>query len=565
MIYQRPNAGTWGVIALCGVALMAGIWLLRDGGLTMKSEASRFARRQREWRGLATLNPAPTEQQAAIITAELARAGATLDALEERLWDRNATAALLTSSTTPTSRTEAFFDLTTYVGRMHEQAARYGVAVTPGEQFGFSAYAREGPEPDLIPSIHRQRVVGGFILENLFAGKPRRLEKVERTAPQGPVRGGISAAPVSRADSPVEADTFVIDPRSSLQQRDVVETTAFRLTFVGSTATLRSLLNGIVRGGIPLVARRVDVEPVKDTSLRSSTVAESKSPLVPVVRPSLSRMTVTLEFCDIGRFPVAAAGSRPVGLDLAGARAVPCLWVEPPVQSRGRGWTYDVFTPPSIFHDQRIGLTWAVPATSPALTLPADGPFDLVLLGIRRSPFRMQLVGYAGKSGDLRGILAHVDTGDTVVVQAGQRLVAQGLFIKRLELTRPGTGGDEHAATSGITATAVVEDETTGEEVMLSTREPCLMGVPRAVFTTRRTPGFRRELAEGESIVLEGTSYCVGHIDLQPPQATVACVVRGGSEPLVLTLTPPPLPIAAEVTSVGPTSDGNPRPPPDKS
>jgi hypothetical protein len=92
---------------------------------------------------------------------------------------------------------------------------------------------------------------------------------------------------------------------------------------------------------------------------------------------------------------------------------------------------------------------------------------------------------------------------------------------------------------------AIVTDESTDEEMVLTNRELCLAGVPIGVFTSRKSPGFRRELREGESFTLNGANYCIERIDLQPPQVVVAYAARGEIEPRLRTFTPPSTPMAS--------------------
>jgi hypothetical protein len=111
-------------------------------------------------------------------------------------------------------------------------------------------------------------------------------------------------------------------------------------------------------------------------------------------------------------------------------------------------------------------------------------------------------------------------------------------------------------------ATALVEDEATGDEVVLTDRGPCLAGSPLGLFASRTTPGFRRELKEGESVALNGASYCATHIDLQPPQVVIARILPGATEPRLITLMPARAPAAGEQMSPPTASEGTTQTPP---
>ena len=81
MSRQRLSPLVFGIAMLVAAAVLAEGWLLLDGSRTAKTAALTLARKQREWRRLAALKPAPTAAQADIIEADLARAEATLAAL----------------------------------------------------------------------------------------------------------------------------------------------------------------------------------------------------------------------------------------------------------------------------------------------------------------------------------------------------------------------------------------------------------------------------------------------------------------------------------------------------
>jgi hypothetical protein len=276
-----------------------------------------------------------------------------------------------------------------------------------------------------------------------------------------------------------------------------------------------------------------------------------------IVRPALSRFSVTAEFCEIIPSPLPVNGRPVPSAGPTGALTKPRRWTEPPAQRRGQGWVYDVFTPPSLYYDPRARLLSAMPATEAVRADPADAAPDLELLAVRRGPFRLQRVGYAGGADDRRGIFANINTGGTVIGRAGERLAGQGLTVKSLSLKCPGAGIDGSAATGDLVATAIVTDESTDEEMVLTNREQCLAGAPVGLFMSRKTPGFRRELREGESITVNGVNYCIERIDLQPPQVVVVYAGPGEIEPRIRTFAPQGAPMASGEVPVLTASDKN--------
>ena len=556
MSRQRLSPLVFGIAMLVAAAVLAEGWLLLDGSRTAKTAALTLARKQREWRRLAALKPAPTAAQADIIEADLARAEATLAALDEGLSNRDP-GAVEGAAMDPVaiSRTDAFIDLAGFVRSMRELAGRAGVGVRAEEYFGFSAYAHEGPAPELIAPLLRQRRFAGYLLENLFASHPEQFVALQRARLPTGRRDAAAASQPGGANASAEADVFAIDSWLSIRKPDVVETTAFRVTFAGYTSVLRSFLNRLDAGELPVVVRGIEVEPVKENSPRHHHPPGGVDSLAMIVRPARSRFSITVEFCEIIPPPVPAIGRSVAETGRTSVPTKPSLWTEPAAQRRGRGWIYDVFTPPSLYYDPRARLLSALPAAEAARADPAEAAPDLELLTVRRGPFRLQLVGYAGGADDRRGIFANINTGETVIGREGERLSGQGLTVKSLSLKRPGAATDGSAETGDPVATAIVTDESTDEEMVLTNREQCRAGAPVGLFTSRKAPGFRRELREGESITVNGVNYCIERIDLQPPQIVVVYVGPGEIEPRIRTFAPQGVPLASSEVPVLTASD----------
>jgi len=508
---------------LYGAALLSAAALAAEGGLLVASRraatgaAQNLGRKNQEWRALAAQNPAPTATQAASIEADVARADAVLRALEARLQSRDAM-----TPRPPVSRTDAFFDLTGFVQAMGEQAARAGVGVKAGERFGFSSYIHDGPPPALLSAIDRQRRIATILLEALFAAHPARIEGVQREDPE---RAGADGARRDAGNASGPADVFAMDSRLSVRVPGAVDATAFRLTFTGQSMALRRFLNRLTADDIPAVARSIVVEPTGETPPRRAASPDPREPLALAVRAAPSRFTVTVEFCEIlGPSPSLTGKARPTA-DTAGASG---CWPEPRAQPRGREWLYDLFTPPAVYCDPQGPTLRAASSADPAAANPGEAPPDLQLLQVRRGPFRLQLVGYAGGPDDLRGIFADAASGETVVGRSGERLAGQHITVRRLSLERRSSGAEGDTTGREPAAFAVVAEDGASEEVELSNREPCLAGTPVGLFASRRLPGLRHEAGAGESFALDGASYCVEQIDLRPPQAIVACAPGAG-------------------------------------
>jgi hypothetical protein len=164
--------------------------------------------------------------------------------------------------------------------------------------------------------VFRQRLAAEVMVDALLECRPDHLVAIQREAPLG--TGGTKDDRPARV-VPVPpggrtADFFSIEPSLSSRVPGVADTMAFRLIFVGSTGVLRSFLNRLSSGGLPVVVRRVEVEPAPgpgalpaDTApfpnpqaLRSSgPITEAAGGTITVASPTLSKFTVTVEFIEL--------------------------------------------------------------------------------------------------------------------------------------------------------------------------------------------------------------------------------------------------------------------------
>lgn len=556
MVRMQPNQFLTRLAILFTAAVLAAGWYLHGSWRTAQAANLALAQKNRECRRLTTLDPPATAGQAAAIEADLARAESSLAALQEEL--RNATPGAFRTgaASAPASRTDAFFDLTGFVKDMRAQAERAGVNLRAEEQFGFAAYAHEGPDPGLIAAVQRQRRVVAWLLEALFAVRPRQLLSVRRAPAAGITPDPPPARPPGGAAAAGDADVFELDPRLSIRTLDVEDATAFRLTFTGYSATLRRFLNRLATGDLFVVVRSVAAEPVASHPLPRKAPPGGPEPLVETVGPALSRFAVTVESCELVGLPVPASSACHAASGQPGSHGAPRCWVEPAAQRRGPGWIYDLFTPPAVHYDQRSRTLTATPAPQLVSADTDEVLLDLELLEVRREPFRLQLVGYAGGPGELRGIFLDVRKGETAIGRAGDHLAGCGLSVRRLAVTAGGGGFRDGAETGEPMAVATVADEVTGNEVVLTSRGRCWSGTLLALVASRRTPGVRRELREGGSFALDGASYCVKRIDEDPPLVVIADLADPGAVSAIhafgLPRAPAAVAVAPALTAAGP-------------
>ena len=547
MIRLRQNRSLIVLTILLGAIVLGASWCWHGCRRMARAAASALTQKRRECRRLAALNPPPTAVQAAVIEADLAQAESLLAALREEFWSATPAVFRQEAADAPTSRTDAFFDLTAFVKRMREGAERAGVGLRAEEQFGFAAYAHEGPVPALIPAIRRQRQAAASLLEILFTAHPAQLLAVQRARSRGIPADTSLARQAGGAALVGEADGFEFDPRLSLRDGEVEEVAAFQLTFTGYTVTLRRFLNQLTAADPGVVVRNVAVEPEAPNRMARPAAQGGPDPLVPAVKPTMSRFVVTVESCKPVGLPPPAHGPAS---DRSGSNGVARRWLEPTAQRRGLGWIYDLFTPPAVQFDPRSRALTAIPSLGLETENAGAVPFDLELLEVHREPFRLQLVGYVGKPEELRGIFLDLRTGETVISRAGDRLAGTAFSLKRLGVLLAEAAAGDAAMTGDPAAVATVTDETTGDEITLTNGAWSWSGAPFGVFASRRTPGSCRKIKEGESVALNGASYCVKHIEVDPPLAVITDVTPSGAVGAIHTLTPRPAVAAAAASPV---------------
>ena len=100
-----------------------------------------------------------------------------------------------------------------------------------------------------------------------------------------------------------------MDPRITARKAGFVDASAFRLSFIGKTSSLRSLLNKLGTFELPLVVRSVEVEagdpepgepPLNDNGEPIKIDPAKPEPkFVPKVEVLRSKFTVTIEYIDL--------------------------------------------------------------------------------------------------------------------------------------------------------------------------------------------------------------------------------------------------------------------------
>jgi len=265
-------------------------------------------RSERDW--LARQKPALSEENGRAIEADLTattqRVAELRAALTGKAW----------LSKPPTRPIDAFFTLATFTEKMRALAVNQQVALRAEERFGFSTYANEGPEADLLAPVHRQRVVMQHLLETLFEARPTTLvaavrerplteaQRAARRAAAANASGSDASASSARTAGQL-ADFFEPDARLRLQAPGLVEGELYRVEFTGQTQALRAFLNALATSPLPLFVRAVEVEPSSELSAAAVAAPTAASAPVPLVVQNFSKFAVVVECVDVLPAPSA--------------------------------------------------------------------------------------------------------------------------------------------------------------------------------------------------------------------------------------------------------------------
>src|SRR4051812_30633079 len=274
----RKNPLYASALTLCALLALGEGWCIYERSDAARAAARKLVQKRADLQAMGELAPAPTRDVATAIETDLARARRALAAMQAELKGRGPAADRMRSAKVPAARTDAYFDLATFVEKTKELAKKNGVDVRPdAARFGFALHAHEAPEADRIEAVFHQRQIAQYLVEALIEAHPRALVAVQRERPlTKKERADRDAAALAAANgtpppegateplAPAEdgPDFFTLDPRSSVRAAGVLDTSAFRLGFIGETGALRAFLNRLAGFELPVLVREVEVEPV---------------------------------------------------------------------------------------------------------------------------------------------------------------------------------------------------------------------------------------------------------------------------------------------------------------
>src|SRR5690606_8315693 len=119
------------VAVTCLLLVLAEGAFLYDCWTKGRAQAAAVVQLQHERATLQAHIPSPTAEVARAIEGDLAKAQTILSTMQADLFERGVAKERLTDNSSPIGRTEAYFDLASYVENLRAMAAREQVVVSP--------------------------------------------------------------------------------------------------------------------------------------------------------------------------------------------------------------------------------------------------------------------------------------------------------------------------------------------------------------------------------------------------------------------------------------------------
>ena len=138
--------------------------------------------------------------------------------------------------------------------------------------------------------------------------------------------------------------------------------------------------------------------------------------------------------------------------------------------------------------------------------------------------FRAQLVGYVGSEAHALGLFENRETTGLVLARSGTRVPGLAMTVLAVEVKYHMVEAEGRASLRERTVTARVRDDLTGEEIMLTDREPGYAGPLVVTVVPEGSREEHYELHPGESLEWEDVSYELEAAELTPPLAVLAKV-----------------------------------------
>ena len=253
----------YSLLAALGLTAVGSGYCIYERSQAAHVTAKALAKKRFELTALTSSQPTPSEDNKTLVKTDLLSCKAALSQMRAELKGSGPAAEallkakaayaqastlksderskLLRESKVPFEPTHLFFNIATFVELMRDNAQAAKIKIKADERFGFTTYANAGPDRELIPQVYRQRQVAEYLVGALFSAAPSELVSLQRERPAdsaNQAKPGVSSPSRSGTATPsTNNDLFEMDPRITARVSGFVDASAFRLTFIGDTAS----------------------------------------------------------------------------------------------------------------------------------------------------------------------------------------------------------------------------------------------------------------------------------------------------------------------------------------
>ena len=118
-------------LTLCGLIVLGELGLIYERFAASREATAKLQKREGDLATMAVLTPPPNRDVATAIEGDLAKAKAALASMQGELKGRGPAAEKIRGAKMPGTRTDAYFDLATFVEKTREAARKNEVDVRP--------------------------------------------------------------------------------------------------------------------------------------------------------------------------------------------------------------------------------------------------------------------------------------------------------------------------------------------------------------------------------------------------------------------------------------------------
>lgn len=239
--------------------------------------------------------------------------------------------------------------------------------------------------------------------------------------------------------------------------------------------------------------------------------------------------------------PSAASAYKPAAI--TNPETSTDVWSSPPASGEPNEWFFDVFTPPVIYYDvANHEFSVTPPESSTAETRSAASAFGLELVEVKRTPYRIQLVGYVGSEGDYVVTFEDVEAGTTFVARAGRTVEEPGVMLRSFSVEKVHDDSAGGTVVQDTKATAVIRDLRQDRDVTLVQKVRLMNEAPTAVLRVTGELARNVEGRQGSTVTTPDATFEIGLVTIDPPTAEVTRLASGDRVTEVRRLEPAPPP-----------------------